>query len=62
MDPDRLRTLIAILSESGVTYFETDEVTLHLPPHAAPGAMPKAMTPEELEEIRRRTMYGPVRG
>lgn len=59
MDPDRLRTLIGILRESGVTYYETDEVTLHLPPFAASLAV-KAPEPEEFD--RDRVMYGPVRG
>ena len=62
MDPDRLRTLIAILRESGVTYFETDEVTLHLgTPQTAPGQPMPQPSPEDIAAAQRRVMYGPIR-
>lgn len=58
MDPDRLRTLIAILRESGVTYFETDEVTLHLGPQHPVASQPVT---EDQAAAHRRVMYGPIR-
>lgn len=60
MDPDRLRTLIAILRDAGVTHYEDDQVTLHFGP-SQPGAVPSQPGPEDIAAAQRRVMYGPIR-
>lgn len=62
MDPDRLRTLLGILKDAGVTHYEDDVVTVHLgAPQPAPGPMQSAPSPEDVAAAQRRVMYGPIR-
>lgn len=58
MDPDRLRTLIGILKDAGVTYYEDDQLTLHLGPQHP--VAPQPVT-EDVAAQHRRVMYGPIR-
>jgi len=59
VDPDRLRTLIAILKDAGVTHYEDDQVTIHL--GAPQPVAPQHPAPEDIAAAQRRVMYGPIR-
>lgn len=62
MDPDRLRTLLGILKDAGVTHYEDDQLTLHIgTPQTAPGQPMPQPSPEDIAAAQRRVMYGPIR-